>query len=80
MSRSGDDADPFTALRRQMNRLFDDAVQGFGSPEPWRDAGANLPAVQTQPSVGDLYARPDTAESRESSKRISLSTTASLCV
>jgi hypothetical protein len=35
MSRSGDDADPFTALRRQMNRLFDDTSK---APAPrWRE-------------------------------------------
>jgi HSP20 family protein len=32
MSRSGEDTDPFLTLRREMNRLFDDAFGGFGLP------------------------------------------------
>jgi hypothetical protein len=29
MSRWGEDTDPFLAMRREMNRLFDDAFSGF---------------------------------------------------
>lgn len=32
MSRSGEDTDPFLTLRREMNRVFDDAFGGFGLP------------------------------------------------
>ena len=32
MSRSGEETDPFLTLRREMNRLFDDAFGGFGLP------------------------------------------------
>jgi HSP20 family protein len=32
VSRGNEDADPFLAMRREMNRLFDDAFSGFGLP------------------------------------------------
>ena len=32
MSRWGEDTDPFLQMRREMNRLFDDAFSGFGLP------------------------------------------------
>ena len=33
MSRwCGKEAEPFLAFRREMNRLFDDALRGFGMP------------------------------------------------
>jgi len=32
MSRSGEETDPFLTLRREMNRVFDDAFGGFGLP------------------------------------------------
>ena len=30
MSRWGEETDPFLAMRREMNRLFDDFSRGFG--------------------------------------------------
>jgi HSP20 family protein len=32
----GDEHDPFTALQRDMNRLFDEFTRGFGMPSPNR--------------------------------------------
>ena len=39
MSRWSEDTDPFLAMRREMNRLFDDAFSGFGLPDN-RTSGA----------------------------------------
>ncbi len=36
--RAADDNDPFVALQRSMNRIFDDFTSGFGVPSPTRSA------------------------------------------
>ena len=43
MSRWGEDTDPFLQMRREMNRLFDDAFSGFGLPSLFGPALQQLP-------------------------------------
>jgi HSP20 family protein len=45
MSRWGEDTDPFLAMRREMNRLFDDAFSGFGLPSVFGPALRQMPAA-----------------------------------
>jgi len=45
MSRGSEDTDPFLAMRREMNRLFDDAFGGFGLP------GFVGPALRQMPAA-----------------------------
>jgi HSP20 family protein len=46
MSRwSEDDTDPFLQMRREMNRLFDDAFSGFGLPSLFGPALQQMPAA-----------------------------------
>jgi len=45
MSRWGEDTDPFLAMRREMNRLFDDAFSGFGLPSVFGSALRLMPAA-----------------------------------
>ena len=45
MSRWGEDTDPFQAMRREMNRLFDDAFSGFGLPSVFGPALRQMPAA-----------------------------------
>src|SRR5947209_5733339 len=47
MSRWGEDTDPFLQMRREMNRLFDDAFAGFGLP------GVLGPALRQMPAAPD---------------------------
>jgi HSP20 family protein len=44
MSRWSEDSDPFLAMRREMNRLFDDAFGGFGLPSVFGPALRQMPA------------------------------------
>jgi HSP20 family protein len=43
MSRWGEDTDPFLQMRREMNRLFDDAFGGFGLPSLFGPALRQMP-------------------------------------
>ena len=43
MSRWGEDTDPFLQMRREMNRLFDDAFGGFGLPSLFRPELRQMP-------------------------------------
>jgi HSP20 family protein len=45
MSRWGEDTDPFLQMRREMNRLFDDAFGGFGLPNVLGSALRQMPAA-----------------------------------
>ena len=45
MSRRSGDTDPFLAMRREMNRLFDDAFSEFGSPSVFGPALRQMPAA-----------------------------------
>jgi HSP20 family protein len=45
MSRSGEETDPFLTLRREMNRLFDDAFGGFGLPSLFGPVLRHMPAA-----------------------------------
>ena len=45
MSRWSEDMDPFLAMRREMNRLFDDAFSGFGLPSFFGPALRQMPAA-----------------------------------
>jgi HSP20 family protein len=45
MSRWGEDTDPFLAMRREMNRLFDDAFGGLGLPSLFGPALREMPAA-----------------------------------
>jgi HSP20 family protein len=45
MSRWGEDTDPFLQMRREMNRLFDDAFGGFGLPNVLGPALRQMPAA-----------------------------------
>ena len=45
MSRWSEDMDPFLAMRREMNRLFDDAFSGFGLPSFLGPALRQMPAA-----------------------------------
>ena len=45
MSRWSEDMDPFLAMRREMNRLFDDAFSGFGLPSFFGPALQQMPAA-----------------------------------
>ena len=45
MSRSGEDTDPFLQMRREMNRLFDDAFGGFGLSSVLGPALRQMPAA-----------------------------------
>lgn len=45
MSRWGEDTDPFLQMRREMNRLFDDAFGGLGLPSVLGSALRQMPAV-----------------------------------
>jgi HSP20 family protein len=47
MLRWGEDTDPFLAMRREMNRLFDDAFGGFGLPSVFGPALRQMPAAPT---------------------------------
>ncbi len=51
MSRWGADTDPFTAMRREMNRLFDDAFGGFGLPSLFGPAFGRMPAETLVPQM-----------------------------
>jgi HSP20 family protein len=45
MSRWGEETDPFLQMRREMNRLFDDAFGGFGLPNVLGPALRQMPAA-----------------------------------
>jgi HSP20 family molecular chaperone IbpA len=45
MSRLSDNTDPFLQMRREMNRLFDDAFGGFGLPSAFGSALRQMPAA-----------------------------------
>ena len=45
MSRWGEETDPFLQMRREMNRLFDDAFGGFGLPSVLGPALRQMPAA-----------------------------------
>lgn len=45
MSRGSEDMDPFLAMRREINRLFDDAFSGFGLPSFFGPALRQMPAA-----------------------------------
>jgi HSP20 family protein len=45
MSRWTEDTDPFLSLRRDMNRLFDDAFGAFGFPSLFGPALSQMPAA-----------------------------------
>jgi HSP20 family protein len=45
ISRWSEDADPFLQMRREMNRLFDDAFGGFGLPSVFGPALRQMPAA-----------------------------------
>jgi HSP20 family protein len=45
MSRWGEDTDPFLVMRREMNRLFDDAFSGFGLPSFFGPVSQQMPAA-----------------------------------
>ena len=45
MSRWSEDTDPFLAMRREVNRLFDDAFSGFGLPSFIGPALRQMPAA-----------------------------------
>ena len=45
MSRWGEENDPFLAMRREMNHLFDDAFSGFGLPSFFGPALRQMPAA-----------------------------------
>ncbi|MGA8756859.1 MAG: Hsp20/alpha crystallin family protein [Stellaceae bacterium] len=45
MSRWSEDMDPFLAMRREVNRLFDDAFSGFGLPSFIGPALRQMPAA-----------------------------------
>jgi HSP20 family protein len=44
MARWSEDTDPFLAMRREMNRLFDDAFAGFGLPSFFGPGLRQMPA------------------------------------
>jgi HSP20 family protein len=48
------DASPFFALQREMNRLFDDAFQGFGLSPFGRDSGFGWPSVEVAETDSDV--------------------------
>jgi HSP20 family protein len=45
MARWSDESDPFLAMRREMNRLFDDVFGGFGLPSVLAPAVRQMPAA-----------------------------------
>jgi HSP20 family protein len=45
MSRGNEDTEPFLAMRREMNRLFDDVFSGFGLPSLVGPALRQMPAA-----------------------------------
>jgi HSP20 family protein len=45
MARWSEDNDPFLAMRREMNRLFDDVFGGFGLPSAFGPALRQMPAA-----------------------------------
>lgn len=44
---AGAEQDPFTVIRRDMDRLFDEMARGFGMPRAWGDGGT-VPRVDVQ--------------------------------
>ena len=52
LSRPSEDTDPFMALRREMNRAFDDAFGGFGMPSLFGrvPTGALVPQIDVSES------------------------------
>jgi HSP20 family protein len=53
MSRWGEETDPFLQMRREMNRLFDDAFGGFGLPSVFGPALRQMPAPKIDVSETD---------------------------
>jgi HSP20 family protein len=53
ISRWSEDADPFLQMRREMNRLFDDAFGGFGLPSVFGPALRQMPAPKIDVSETD---------------------------
>jgi HSP20 family protein len=45
------DTDPFLAMRREMNRLFDDAFGGFGLPSLFGPVMGRMPAEMVVPQM-----------------------------
>jgi len=56
LSRSNEDTDPLMGFRREMNRLFDDALRGFGMPSLLGPAFGRM-------SMGTLMPQIDVSES-----------------
>ncbi len=56
LSRPSEDTDPFMALRREMNRAFDDAFGGFGMPSLFGrvPTGALVPQIDVSDSEHEI--------------------------
>lgn len=54
------EADPFLALHRDVNRLFDDALRGFGLPLAGRSAGFDWPSLEMREADGALTVTAET--------------------
>jgi len=56
--RRGEALDPFTALQRDMNRLFDDFFRGFDlaplGSDRWLDGGSGWPKIEVSESEKDV--------------------------
>ncbi|HET6184819.1 MAG TPA: Hsp20/alpha crystallin family protein [Acetobacteraceae bacterium] len=53
--RSADEGDPFLALHREMNRMFDDFARGFGIGMPARfGVGGNWPTVEVSETENEV--------------------------
>jgi HSP20 family protein len=56
--RRGEALDPFTALQRDMNRLFDDFLRGFDlapfGSDRWLDGSAGWPKIEVSESEKDV--------------------------
>jgi HSP20 family protein len=54
MLRPSDENDPFLLFRREMNRLFDDALGGFGFPGPAMPNQALAPRIDVSESEQEI--------------------------
>ena len=53
-TRYGEGADPFVTLRREMDRLFDDAFRGFGVPSLGFGRNGGWPSLEVSESEKDV--------------------------
>ena len=53
-TRYGEGADPFVTLRREMDRLFDDAFRGFGVPSLGFGRNGGWPSVEVSETDKDV--------------------------